>query len=248
MNTTSMIPFSMTPFRFVRYCLTLTLVALVALTVTFRPTWADSPAPSPAPSSNPVTLVAFGDSLSAGYMLPPGQSFPAQLQVALTAKGYKVTVVNAGVSGDTSASGLQRLDWSLQPGVDGVILELGANDALRGLEPSLTKENLDKMISRIKAKGADILLAGMKAPGNWGPDYQATFDVIYPELASKHNASLYPFFLEGVIGEDGLTMDDGLHPTAKGIAELVKRILPDVEALLKQIAVRKASAPATPEP
>lgn len=222
--------------RRVRFFLTAAVVGLAAVAATPRPSKADS--------GVSVTLAAFGDSLSAGYMLAAGDSFPAQLQVALAAKGYKVEVVNAGVSGDTTAGGLQRLDWSLPPDVDGIILELGANDALRGIDPHITKDNLDKIISKIKDKGADILLAGMKAPGNWGPEYQATFDVIYPELAGKHNLPLYPFFLEGVIGEDGFTMDDGLHPTTKGVAELVKRILPDVEALLERIGERKAAAAA----
>lgn len=189
-----------------------------------------------------ITLVAFGDSLSAGFLLPPSAAFPAQLQVALRAKGYKVEVVNAGVSGDTSGGGLQRLEWTLQSGADGVIVELGANDALRGIEPRLTKENLDKIVALIKAKGVDVLLTGMKAPGNWGPEYQATFDVIYLELAGKHNVPLYPFFLEGVLGEKDLSMDDGLHPTEKGVAEIVKRILPDAEALVQRIAARKAAA------
>lgn len=198
-----------------------------------------------AAEPKPITLVAFGDSLSAGYMLPQSASFPAQLQVALAAKGYKVAVVNAGVSGDTSAGGLQRLDWSLQDKVDGVIVELGANDALRGIEPELTKENLDKIIARIKAKGVDVLLAGMKAPGNWGPEYQAAFNVIYPELAAKHAVALYPFFLENVLGgASDLTMDDGLHPTEKGVAEIVRNILPDVEAMIKRIETRKAASAA----
>lgn len=198
-----------------------------------------------AAEPKPITLVAFGDSLSAGYMLPQSASFPAQLQVALAAKGYKVAVVNAGVSGDTSAGGLQRLDWSLQDKVDGVIVELGANDALRGIEPGLTKENLDKIIARIKAKGVDVLLAGMKAPGNWGPEYQAAFNVIYPELAAKHSVALYPFFLENVLGgASDLTMDDGLHPTEKGVAEIVRNILPEVEAMIKRIETRKAASAA----
>lgn len=191
---------------------------------------------------NPITLVAFGDSLSAGFMLPPKAAFPAQLQVALAGKGYKVEVINAGVSGDTSAGGVKRLDWSLQGEVDGVILELGANDALRGIEPRLTRDNLDKLITRIKDKGADVLLAGMRAPGNWGPEYQATFDAIYPELSAKHSVALYPFFLENVIGEEGLIMDDGLHPTEKGVAEIVRQILPQVEAMVKRIGERKAAA------
>jgi acyl-CoA thioesterase-1 len=195
-----------------------------------------------ADSPSSITLIAFGDSLSAGFMLPPQAAFPAQLQVALQAKGYKVEVVNAGVSGDTSGGGLQRLDWTLQGGGDGVILELGANDALRGIEPKITKSNLEKMLNALQLKGLDVLLTGMKAPANWGPEYQASFDVIYPELAGKFTVPLYPFFLDGVLGEAGLTMDDGLHPTEKGVAEIVKRILPDVEAMLKRIAERKSAS------
>lgn len=228
------------PPRRVRFLPALALLILAGLAMGFGAT--------NARSSASITLAAFGDSLSAGYMLPPGDSFPAQLQVALAARGYKVEIVNAGVSGDTSAGGLQRLDWSLQPDVDGVILELGANDALRGIDPHITKDNLEKIITKIRQKGADILLAGMKAPGNWGPEYQARFDVIYPALAGRYNLPLYPFFLEGVIGEDGLIMDDGLHPTKEGVAELVRRILPDVEALLKRIGERKAAAAAAAKP
>lgn len=198
--------------------------------------------PSQAADGRSMTLVAFGDSLSAGYLLPPNASFPAQLQVALQAKGYKVEVINAGVSGDTSAGGVQRLDWSLQGPVDGVILELGANDALRGIDPALTKANLDKLLSRIKAKGAEVLFAGMRAPANWGAEYQKAFDAIYPDLAAKHSVALYPFFLEKVLGIEGLTMDDGLHPTERGVAEIVRQILPEVEAMLKRIDARKAAA------
>ncbi len=190
----------------------------------------------------PVRIVAFGDSLTAGYMLPQNQSFPAQLQVALAAKGYKVEIVNAGVSGDTTAGGLHRLEWTLDQKPDGVILELGANDALRGIEPKLARDNLDKMLAILKDKGADVLLAGIKAPTNYGPEYQAAFDPIFTDLAGKYSVPLYPFFLEGVIGEKGLVMDDGLHPTEKGVAEIVKRILPEAEALVKRSAARKSAA------
>lgn len=195
-----------------------------------------------AADGRPVTLVAFGDSLSAGFSLPPDASFPAQLQVALQAKGYKVEVVNAGVSGDTSGGGLARLDWSLQGDVDGVILELGANDALRGIDPAIARGNIDKLIESIKSKGAEVLLAGMVAPANWGSDYQAKFDAIYPELAAKHAVPLYPFFMQNVIGVAGLTMDDGMHPTQKGVAQIVSQILPDVEAMLKRIEARRSAA------
>lgn len=220
------------------------VVSLLAVIGAFLMFAAGPAQPVHAADQPSITLVAFGDSLSAGYLLPPAAAFPAQLQVALRAKGYKVDVVNAGVSGDTSASGLQRLDWSIPEGADGVILELGANDALRGIEPRAAKENLDKILAALKAKGLDVLLAGMKAPGNWGPEYQATYDALFAELAGKYAIPLYPFFLEGVIGEDGLTMDDGLHPTEKGVAEVVKRILPEAEALVQRIAARKSAAAA----
>ncbi|MFN0218349.1 MAG: arylesterase [Hyphomicrobium sp.] len=195
-----------------------------------------------AANEKPISIVAFGDSLTAGYQLPASKSFPAQLQMALEAKGHKVQVINAGVSGDTTANGLDRLEWSLEPKPDAVILELGANDALRGVDPKQTRANLDKLLAAIAAKGADVLLAGMKAPGNWGGDYQAAFDVIYPELAKAHNAALYPFFLEGVALNKSMTMPDGLHPTADGVAEIVTRILPSVEALVQRVAARKAAA------
>jgi acyl-CoA thioesterase I len=194
------------------------------------------------PGQSGITIVAFGDSLTAGYLLQPNESFPAQLQMALEAKGHKVQIVNAGVSGDTTAGGVDRLSWSLQSGADAVILELGANDALRGLDPKITRTNLDKMLTALKVDGIPVLLAGMKAPGNWGADYVKSFDAIYPELATKHGASLYPFFLDGVALNPALVLSDGLHPTAQGIAEVVKRILPDVEALIARAEAKKATA------
>jgi acyl-CoA thioesterase-1 len=195
-----------------------------------------------ASKDQPVSIIAFGDSLTAGYQLPESESFPAQLQMALQAKGRKVQIVNAGVSGDTTASGLGRIDWALANGADAVIVELGANDALRGVDPKETRANLDKMLAAIASKGADVLLAGMRAPGNWGDDYQKQFDAIFPELAEKHNALLYPFFLDGVAVNTAMVMPDGLHPTGKGVAEIVKRILPSVEALVDRVAARKAAA------
>jgi acyl-CoA thioesterase I len=192
-------------------------------------------------ADNPLTIVALGDSLTAGYMLQPSESFPAQLQMALQAKGHKVQIVNAGVSGDTSAGGLDRLEWSLEPRPDAVILELGANDALRGTDPKITKDNLDKIISKLTASRIPVLLAGMKAPGNWGADFVKAFDAIYPSLAEKHAVPLYPFFLEGVALDGKLVMADGLHPTAQGIAEIVRRILPDVEALVARAAALKSA-------
>jgi len=189
----------------------------------------------------PITILAFGDSLTAGYGVKFNESFPAQLQMALQAKGHKVQVINAGVSGETTAGGLKRLDWTLQPKPDAVILELGANDALRGVDPNEPRTNLDKMLALLKSKGVDVLLAGMKAPNNWGADYVKEFDAIYPDLAARYGVALYPFFLEGVALDQRLVQADGLHPTAAGVAEIVKRMLPDVEALLEHIAQRKTA-------
>lgn len=194
------------------------------------------------PSPQPLTIVAFGDSLTAGYMLQPNQSFPAQLQMALEARGHKVSIVNAGVSGDTTAGGLDRLAWTLQPVPDAVILELGANDALRGSDPAKARANLDSMLTTLKQSNIPVLLAGMKAPSNWGAEYVAAFDAIYPDLAAKHGVALYPFFMDGVALNAKLTQPDGLHPTAEGIAEIVKRILPDVEALVQKAQSTKAAA------
>ena len=196
---------------------------------------ASAPEPLMADETKPITLVAFGDSLTAGYGVNAKDSFAAQLQMALQAKGHKVEIVNAGVSGDTTAGGLERLDWSLQPKPDGVILELGANDALRGIDPKETRANLDKMLAILKSKDVDVLLAGMKSPSNWGPEYANQFDAIYPDLAAKYHTALYPFFLDGVALDRAFVQSDGLHPTAKGVAEIVKRMTPDVEAFLQHI-------------
>ncbi|MBN9282718.1 MAG: arylesterase [Hyphomicrobium denitrificans] len=195
-----------------------------------------------ADEAQPITLVAFGDSLTAGYGVKASESFPAQLQMALQAKGYKVTVVNAGVSGDTTADGLRRFDWAMQPKPDGVILELGANDALRGIDPKEPSANLDKMLASLKSLDVPVLLTGMKAPNNWGDDYVKAFDAIYTGLATKYDVPLYPFFLDGVALDPGFSQPDGLHPTASGIGEVVKRILPDVEALVQRISQRKTAA------
>ncbi len=192
--------------------------------------------------STPITLVAFGDSLTAGYLLPPSAAFPAQLQVALAAKGYKVEIVNAGVSGDTTSGGLDRIEWTLQAPADGVILELGANDALRGTDPTIPRENLDKILGLLKSKDIEVLFAGMRAPQNWGPEYAKAFDAIFPELAAKHGVSLYPFFLDGVALDPALVLQDGLHPTEKGVAEIVRRILPFAETMARKIQERKTAA------
>jgi acyl-CoA thioesterase I len=197
---------------------------------------------SAQPSDKTLTIVAFGDSLTAGYLLQPNESFPAQLQMALEGKGHKVQIVNAGVSGDTTSGGLDRLAWTLEPIPDAVILELGANDALRGIDPAKARANLDQMLTTLAGNNIPVLLAGMKAPRNWGDDYAKAFDAIFPDLAAKHGVALYPFFLEGITLGSKQVMDDGLHPTAEGIAQIVKGILPHVEALITQVQTQRAAA------
>ncbi len=179
-------------------------------------------------------IVALGDSLTAGYGLKRGDSFPVRLQAALRRDGIPAQVVNSGVSGDTSAGGLARLNWALaQPGINLVIVELGANDGLRGLDPRLTASNLDQIIARIKKSGARVLLAGMKAPPNLGRRYGRDFNGIFPRLAAKHGVTFYPFFLEGVAAIPALNQKDGVHPNAKGVEIIVRGILPMVKAALK---------------
>jgi len=179
-----------------------------------------------------LKIVAFGDSLTAGLGLPAGAAFPARLEAALKAKGHAVTIVNAGVSGDTASGGLGRLDWSVPDDADAVILELGANDALRGVDPKTTKAALDAILGKLDARRVPVLLAGMAAPRNMGADYVRAFDAIYPALASTHRVVFYPFFLEGVATDPKLNQGDGLHPTAAGVDVIVARILPSVEALI----------------
>lgn len=183
----------------------------------------------------PLKIIVLGDSLSAGYKLPREAAFTSQLEKALKEKGYDVTVPNTGVSGETTSGGLSRLDWVLgdKPGL--MIVELGANDGLRGIDPARTRENLDKIISKLREKNVPILLAGMMAPRNLGSDYGKVFDAIYPDLAKKHGVPLYPFFLEGVAMDPKLNQEDGMHPTAEGVAVIVKNILPSVTAVLDKI-------------
>lgn len=198
--------------------------ALATLSFIATPLWAQA--------DDMVRLVGFGDSLMAGYNLDSAEGFPARLQAALVEKGYQVEIADAGVSGDTTSGGLARLDWSIPEGVDGVILELGANDALRGLPPETTRENLDAMITRLKERGIAVLLAGMLAPPNMGADYEAKFNTIYPDLAKKHDVVFYPFFLDGVTGNPSLLLSDGMHPNANGINRMVEGILPYAETFL----------------
>ena len=179
-------------------------------------------------------LVVFGDSLVAGYGLEPGAAYPEQLQKKLDEKGIKLEVINAGVSGDTTSSGLARLDWSVGDNADAVILELGANDALRGISPDVTEKNLDAMISSLKTKDVEVLLAGMMAPPNMGPSYGEAFNSIYARLAEKHDIALYPFFLDGVVADAKLNQPDGIHPTKEGIAVIVQKSMPAVMKLLEE--------------
>jgi acyl-CoA thioesterase-1 len=195
-----------------------------------------------APAGQAVRIVVFGDSLVAGFQLKASDAFPAQLERALKARGHAVDVINAGVSGDTTAAGLDRLRWSIPEKTDAVILELGANDALRGLDPGKAKANLDKIITALKASGAEVLLAGMLAPPNMGAAYTQAFNGIYQELASKHGLILYPFFLDGIALQERFSLPDGLHPNSKGVAEITAKILPTVEQLIERVRTRQAAA------
>jgi acyl-CoA thioesterase-1 len=177
-------------------------------------------------------ILAFGDSLTAGFGLPADGAFPSRLEARLRAEGVGVHMVNAGVSGDTTAGGLARLDWALADKPDVVIHELGANDALRGIDPAITRANLDAMIGKIQASGAKLLLMGMRAPANLGEEYQQEFERIYPELARAHGVTLYPFFLEGVAMDPKLNQPDGIHPNERGVTALVERIAPVVARLI----------------
>src|SRR3984893_11501982 len=187
---------------------------------------------SPSKARVPVIL-DFGDSLTAGYGVPAGQAFPARLQAWLHERGIAARVVNAGVSGDTTAGGLARLDWALADKPDLVILALGANDALRGIDPAAVRNNLDTMLRRIKTTGAKVLLVGMLAPPNWGEEYKTEFDRIFPDLSRTNGVPLYPFFLEGVAMKPELNQPDGLHPNERGVAVLVDRIAPVVARLVE---------------
>ncbi len=189
----------------------------------------------------PIKVVALGDSLSAGFGLPVEAAFPSKLAEALKAKAVAVTIVNAGVSGDTASGGLDRLDWSVPDGTDAVILELGANDALRGLDPGVTKSALDTILRRLADRRIPVLLAGMRSPRNMGPEYARAFDAIYPELASTHSVVFYPFFLDGVAADPRLNQADGLHPNVAGVDVIVARILPQVEELITRARAARGS-------
>ncbi|WP_354049762.1 arylesterase [Bradyrhizobium sp. LB12.1] len=206
-------------------------VLMFALMTVANPAWGEA--------TKSVKLVVLGDSLSAGLGLPAQEAFPIKLKKALQDKGIEADMTNAGVSGDTSSGGRDRLDWSVPDGTDGVIIELGANDALRGIDPDLTRTALAEIVQRLKVRKIPVMLCGMLAPPNYGPDYAARFNSIYPDLARKFDVPLYPFFLDGVAADAKLNQADGIHPTAAGVDIIVKNILPTVEAFLGTIAEQR---------
>ena len=197
-------------------------------------------AQAPAFETKPIKMVVLGDSLSAGLGLSASSAFPARLQKSLAANGIAVEMINAGVSGDTSSGGRDRLDWSVPEGTEAVIVELGANDALRGTDPKVTRAALTDILTRLKSRKIAVLLCGMLAPPNYGSDYSARFNAIYPDLAKSFGVPLYPFFLEGVAADARLNQADGLHPTADGVDVIVKNILPTVEAFLGAISGQRS--------
>lgn len=206
-------------------------VLMLALMTVANPAWAET--------AKPVKLVVLGDSLSAGLGLPAQDAFPARLQKALQAKGIAVDMTNAGVSGDTSSGGRDRLDWSVPEGTEGVIVELGANDAMRGIDPDLTRAALTDIVQRLKARKIAVMLCGMLAPPNFGADYGARFNSIYPDLAKEFEVPLYPFFLDGVAADAKLNQADGIHPTAEGVDIVVNNMMPTVEAFIGTIVEQR---------
>lgn len=194
-----------------------------------------------AQAQAPIRIVALGDSLTAGYGLADQDGFVPRLRAALTAKGVVADIANAGVSGDTASDGLERLDWSVPQGTDAVIVELGANDMLRGIDPQVTRNALDAILARLAQRHIAVMFCGMKAAPNLGAQYGRAFDGIYRELAAKYGALLYPFFLDGVAADAALTQPDGLHPNAAGVGVIVGRILPKVEELVERVRAQKQS-------
>jgi acyl-CoA thioesterase I len=195
-------------------------------------------AAAPSAATRPIRLVAFGDSLTAGYGLRQQDAFPVRLEQMLKARGHAVDVINAGVSGDTTAGGRERIDWAVPAGTDAVILELGANDALRGLPVDRARANLDAILTQLKQRGIVVLVAGMRAPRNLGDAYANAFDAMFAQLAEKHDALLYPFFLAGVALDPKLNLSDGIHPNAAGVQIITERILDKVEELLARVKAK----------
>ena len=211
------------------------LVQVFALVVAAALALAGALAGTAAGADRPVRIVALGDSLTAGLGLPANAAFPARLEQALTAKGMAVEITNAGVSGDTASAALARLEWSVPEGTDAVIVELGANDTLRGIDPKVTREALEGIVGRLRQRRIEVLLAGMRAAPNLGPDYGRDFDAIYADLAARNDLLLYPFFLDGVATDAKLNQRDGLHPSAAGVDAIVARILPKAEELVARV-------------
>jgi acyl-CoA thioesterase-1 len=215
------------PSRFVsitRYALALALV---------NAPLAAAPAGAAEASARPVRILALGDSLVAGYGLRPEDAFPARLAAALAESGVVAEVINAGVSGDTSAGGVSRLDWTLKERPDLVLVELGANDGLRGLDPATTFANLDVILRRLRRAGIKVLLAGMQAPPNLGREYGYQFAHVYPALAQRHGVALYPFFLDGVATDPALNQADGIHPNPAGVQVIAARIAPHIVKVIR---------------
>jgi acyl-CoA thioesterase-1 len=210
---------------------TLALAGLVAISATL----------AFAQNSSPIKIVAFGDSLTAGYGLPAQEAFPGKLQAALKSKGHNVEIENAGVSGDTASGGLSRLDWSIPDDTDAVIVELGANDMLRGVDPKVTRQALDDILARLQERRIPVLLAGMRAAPNMGAEYARSFETIFPDLAKKYDVVFYPFFLDGVAAQAKLALRDGMHPNAAGVEMIVDGILPKVEELIARAGKRAPS-------
>jgi len=208
------------------------LIAALAVILILPAASVRAATPIVAPRIVAPRIIALGDSLTAGYGLAAEDSFPSKLEQALNTHGVQATVINAGVSGDTSAGGLARLDWVMKDKPDAVILELGANDGLRGFDPKEMAKNLDAILSRLDAAKIPVLIAGMRAPPNLGRDYGAEYESVFRILADEHHATLYPFFLDGSAGNPELTQADGLHPTAKGVDVIVGKILPSVLQLI----------------
>lgn len=215
------------------------LIAAAVAGLSFSPAFASSATP-PAAKGDEITLFAFGDSLTSGYGLPQSEAFPIKLEAALKAKGYHVKVINGGVAGDTTATALARLKWSLPRNVDAAIVELGANDAFRGEFPGDMRKNLSAIVDILQGRDLPVLLAGMLAPPNLGANYTNDFDGSFRTIAEKHGVALYPFFLEGVAMNDKLNQDDHIHPNAKGVDIVVGNILPSVERLIGDVEAKRA--------
>ena len=213
---------------------------ILVLAIVFMTAGTASAQTSATGPTKPIKIVVLGDSLSAGLGLSAASAFPARLQKSLKINGIDVDMINAGVSGDTSSGGRDRLDWSVPPGTDAVILELGANDALRGTDPKVTRAALTDILTQLKARGVAVLLCGMVAPPNYGSDYASRFNAIYPDLAKSFGVPLYPFFLEGVAADARLNQADGMHPTAEGVDVIVKNILPTVQAFVGAISGQRS--------